>query len=121
MPEWARAPFVALAVQAHEWVITEFEVFNAKIGGLLDARSGVVEKEDEDSVPQRETAVTGEVAEEILHFVAFEESCFRWSHTLHRHRRYTLADGQHFRFSPSDVLEQAVHGSQALVARTDVV
>jgi len=61
------------------------------------------------------------VAEEILHFVAFEESRFRWSHTLHRHRRYALAYDQHFGCASSDVLEQAVHGGQALVACADVV
>jgi len=44
-------------MQAHEWELTEIEVFNAKIGGLLKARSGVVKEEDEGPVPQSETAV----------------------------------------------------------------
>src|SRR5260370_37871218 len=57
MPERACAPLVALAVQAHKWVLTEIEVFNTQIGGLLSARSGVVEEEDEGPVPQSETAV----------------------------------------------------------------
>src|SRR6266849_8681524 len=38
--------------------------------------------------------------------------------SVHRH---AANNNQHFRCSPSDVLEQAVHGGQALVARTDVV
>jgi hypothetical protein len=46
-------------VQAHEWVLTEIEVFDTKIGGLLNASSGVVEEEDEGAVPQSETAVAG--------------------------------------------------------------
>jgi hypothetical protein len=61
------------------------------------------------------------VADEILNFVAFEESRFRWSHALHRHSRYALTDDQHFGCSPGDVLEEAVHGGQALVARANVV
>ena len=121
MPEWAGPPLVALAVQTDEWVVTEIEVFNTKIGGLLNPRSGVVEEEQEGPVPQSEAAVAGQVAEEILDLVAFEESCFRWSHTFHRHSGHALADDEQFGCSPSDVLEQAVHSSQALVARANVV
>ena len=51
VPEWACSPFVALAVQAHEWELTEIQVFDAKIGSLLDTRSGVVQEEDEGSIP----------------------------------------------------------------------
>ena len=61
------------------------------------------------------------MSDEVLHFIAFEESRFRWSHALHRHSRYALADDQHFGCSPGDVLEEAVYGGQALVARAHVV
>src|SRR5216684_2893197 len=53
--------------------------------------------------------------------VSFQEACFRWSHPLHGHSRHALALDEHFRCSASDVLEQAVHGGQALVARANVV
>ena len=59
VPEWACSPFVALAMQANQWVVTEIEVFNAQIGGLLNACSGVVEEEQEGPIPQREAAVSG--------------------------------------------------------------
>src|SRR5947207_264616 len=50
VPEGACPPFVALAMQADQWVVTEIEVFNAQIGGLLNTRSGVVEEEQEGPV-----------------------------------------------------------------------
>jgi hypothetical protein len=108
-------------VQADEWVVAKIEVFDAKIGSLLSTRAGVVEEEDEDPVPQSQATVARQVVEEILHFVAFKESRLCRSHTLHRHGRHALAHDEHFWCSPSDVLEQAVHGGQALIARTNVV
>jgi len=59
VPEGACPPFVALAMQADQWVVTEIEVFNAQIGGLLNTRSGVVEEEQEGPVSQAETVVVG--------------------------------------------------------------
>ena len=38
-------------------MVTEIEVFDPKIGGLLNASAGVVKEEDEGPVPQSETAV----------------------------------------------------------------
>ena len=46
-------------MQADQWVVTEIEVFNAQIGGLLNTRSGVVEEEQEGPVSQAETVVVG--------------------------------------------------------------
>jgi hypothetical protein len=120
-PEWACAPLVALAVQAHEWMVTEIEVFNTKISSLLHTRSGVVEEEQEGSVPQSEAPIARQMAEQTLDFVPFQESCLRWSGPLHWHACHALADEQHFRRSPSDVLEKAVQRGQALIARANVV
>jgi len=102
-------------------MVTEIEVFNTKISSLLRTRSGVVEDEHEGSIPQSEAPIARQLAEEILDFVPFEESCLPWSRALHRHACHALADEQHFRRSPSDVLEQAVQRGQPLIARANVV
>lgn len=61
------------------------------------------------------------MTKQVLDHVSFKETCLCRSDTLHRNGRHPLADREHFRRSAGDVLEEAVHGRQALVAGANVV
>ena len=102
-------------------VFTEVEVADPQVGDLLDPCAGVVEEQEQGTVPQGEPAAAGQVAEQSLDLVAFEEVRFGRRGSLHGDGRHPLADAEHLGFPAGDVLEQGVQGGQALVAGADVV
>ena len=102
-------------------MLCEVEVLDAQIGGLLHARAGVVEEQDQRPVAEREASVAWHATEQRLDLVAFEEVCLRRRDALDRDRGDLLADSEHLRRSGGDVLEQAVDRGEPLVAGADVV
>ena len=63
----------------------------------------------------------GQASQQRLHLVAFEEVRLGGCCPLHGDGRHLLADAEHLRFPPGDVVEQGVQGRQTLVAGADMI
>jgi hypothetical protein len=87
----------------------------------LDARAGVVEKQDQRPVAEREASCAWHPFQERLDFVAFEVVRLGWCDPFHWDRGDLLTDREHLRGSGGDVLEQAVDRGEPLVAGADVI
>lgn len=110
-----------LAVEADEWVRAEVEMFDSEVCDFLDPGSGVVEEQHQRPVPQCQTSLPWQPAQEILPLVGFEEMSLGGCCPFHRYGRHPLAHLQHFRFLGGDVVEEGVQGREPLVPGPDVV
>jgi hypothetical protein len=102
-------------------VFAEVEVADAQVGDFLHACAAVVEEQQQGAVAQRESAVVGQVGEQVLDLVAFEELRLGWGGAFHWDGHDPLADAEHLWCAGGDVVEQRVQRGEPLVAGADVV
>src|ERR1039458_8736228 len=81
-------------------------MFHSQVGDLLCPCPGVVEEQEQGTVPLDETPRSGEVPEQGLDLVALEEVRLCGCRPLHRDCCHPLADAEHLRLSAGDVVEQ---------------
>ena len=94
LPEWAGPPLVALAVQVDARRGPELNVGRAEVGNLLDARTGIVEEEQQGAIAGGMSAARGHAREEGTHLLPLQEARLGRRHALKRDRRHPFRLGE---------------------------
>ncbi len=102
-------------------ILAEVEVRDTKVGDFLDAGSRVVEEQQQWSVPQCEASRAGEVPQQRLDFVAFEEVGLGGCGSFHGDGVHLLTDAEHLGLPRGDVVEQRMQHGQALAHQEVII
>jgi hypothetical protein len=108
-------------MQVNTRLRAEFEVTDLHLNNLLDARTSVVEKEQQGPVAQRSRSTQWEGLEQCVDLLPLEKPCPRWWRPLGWHGSHALSLCEQLRAAVGRVLEQATQGRQALIACRDAV
>ena len=93
----------------------------AQVGGLLDAGSGVIEEQHQGAVAQGQAPAGGQAGDQVLDLVLFQEPGLGRGGPFYRDGGHLLAGAEQLGVAAGQVLEQAVHRGQPLVAGAHVV
>src|SRR6202167_3792223 len=121
LPEWTCPPLAALPPQPNGGRSLEREVRNAQVRDLLDAGTGVVEEQQQNTVAKCESPEGGQAREELLNLIAPDELSVGQRSALAGDGGDLLAQVQGLGAAPAEVLEERAQCCEPLVACWDAV
>ena len=108
--------FVALSVQAHPRLCSEFQVLHPEVCDFLHATAGVVQQQQECAVAERVAAVGWQLMKERFDLVPVEKAGFGRRDAFTRNCGDLLCDRKALRRAPPQKLEERMEDGQPMVA-----
>jgi len=105
----------------HARRVSEIEIGNAKVSGLLDARPSVVEKQQYRAIAQSELPLGGQSLEQVPDLPSFQEASWWWWRALGRNGRNAFCLGECLRYLGTDIVEKAAQRRQPMVPSSDPI
>ena len=120
-PDGTRAPLVALSVQTHARPVQKLQMPDAEVRGLLDARAGVVQHEEERAIAFSGPRTGREAGKEGFHLAAVHVTGLRRRYAFGGHAEDPLRGRHALRHPIADVRKEGAQHRQPMVSRAHVI